>query len=65
MSKKSIGELSYDPSNLTSSELEQVIYNIEHPHKNGIVESDPGKAAAVHSLISGLLSAKLAEKARA
>jgi len=59
---KSTG-LSYDPSNLTISELEQVIYNIEHPPMNGIVESDPGKAAHVHSLVSGILAAKLAEKA--
>ena len=64
MPKKSF-DLNYDPSNLTIDELEQVIYNIEHPVMNGIVESDPGKAASVHSLISGLLSAKLAERARA
>jgi hypothetical protein len=56
MSKSSA--LHYDPSTLTATELAQVLENIDNPLLGGIVDSDPGKAAHVRSIISGLLSAK-------
>jgi hypothetical protein len=56
MSKSSA--LHYDPSTLTAAELAQVLENIDNPLPGGIVDSDPGKAAHVRSIISGLLAAK-------
>ena len=56
MSKSST--LFYDPSTLTATELAQVLENIDNPVAGGIVEADPGKAAHVRSIISGLLAAK-------
>lgn len=56
--------LNYDPSSLTKSELEQVIYNIERApyvgteHHYGIVDSDPARAGEVLALMQGLLAAK-------
>ena len=56
--------LSYDPSNLTRSEVEQVIYNIQHaknynsPYHRAIADSDPLRAADALALMHDLLATR-------
>lgn len=62
---KRTSPLSYDPSNLTRSEIEQVIYNIQHtknynsPYHRAIVDSDPIRAADALALMNDLLATRV------
>jgi hypothetical protein len=61
------GGLSYDPSDLTKTELEQIVYNIDRaPYVGteyesiGVVSRDPGRAGQVREYVLQLISAKSA-----